>query len=307
MTIFQSDKIRLVYHGFCTVHVPRGHIIQINLVSLLEKPCVSILDVCHECWLALKLCFDFLQSYLIISSVCRSVRYGIYDIQRIRFHIPVSVLVYLANVLVCSRLNYCNLVLISISKATSIKPQWVQNASLSRAITDLWKYEDVSLVQNRMHWLYLEKRTISKIGHKWDLSTWNISDSDYAEEEDLPFLLLAPNSGTLSWKYLLCRVCVGLRSQLKPHLFHHSVGCCWVFSDSVLGFWPKSPWNFACTMILLNCKVPQLRPWVLSQSEAAVHRCYGQLHSKFICCILTVFACLKDVSRSLGKVGITVH
>lgn len=91
-----------------------------------------------------------------MNSKHRSARHHIYDIVRIVCHIPLSILVCLANALLCSCLDYCNSCLIGISKDNLITLHVVQN-TLARAITRLSQYQHKSPVIKYLHWLPIQK------------------------------------------------------------------------------------------------------------------------------------------------------
>ena len=98
-----------------------------------------------------------------IRSICRVSQYHIRDIRRIRHLVPPSVLICLANALVSSRLDYCNSILVGISKSNISKLQRIQN-SLARAITKTPKFEHITPVLKSLHWLPIEQRISFKVG-----------------------------------------------------------------------------------------------------------------------------------------------
>ena len=60
-------------------------------------------------------------------NMCESVFYHIRDLRRIRIHLTSSTAIYLANVLVSSRLDFCNSLLFGCSKKYKISLQRVHN------------------------------------------------------------------------------------------------------------------------------------------------------------------------------------
>jgi exonuclease III len=98
-----------------------------------------------------------------VKSICRISQYHIRDIRRIRHLVPSSALICLANALVSSRLDYCNSILVGVSKSNISKLQRVQN-SLARAITKTPKFEHITPVLKSLHWLPIEQRITFKVG-----------------------------------------------------------------------------------------------------------------------------------------------
>ena len=98
-----------------------------------------------------------------VNITCKSSYKFIRDICRIRCYVPMSATISLANALVSSRLDYCNLLLTGIQKSNMLKLQRVQN-SLARAITCTPKYELISLVFKSLHWLPVQQRIRFKLG-----------------------------------------------------------------------------------------------------------------------------------------------
>ena len=68
----------------------------------------------------------------------------------------------LVHSVVSSRLDYCNSLLINISKSNLYKLQKVQNAA-ARLVVRRRKHESISYVIRKLHWLRVESRIIFKI------------------------------------------------------------------------------------------------------------------------------------------------
>jgi hypothetical protein len=98
-----------------------------------------------------------------VDAICRAAFYHIRDIRRISRHVPSNALVPLANALVSSRLDYCNSLLVGISKSNVAKLQRVQNA-LARVITRTPKYDHITPVLKSLHWLPIAQRIKFKLG-----------------------------------------------------------------------------------------------------------------------------------------------
>ena len=62
-----------------------------------------------------------------VSNICRSSFYHIRDFRRIRIHLNKATAIYLANVLVTSRLDYCNSLLFGCSEKYKTSLQRVKN------------------------------------------------------------------------------------------------------------------------------------------------------------------------------------
>ena len=97
-----------------------------------------------------------------INSVSKSCHFHIRDIRRIRHLLPLSAATALANSLVSSKLDYCNSLYSGISQANLNKLQRIQN-SLARVITNTSKYQHITPILKKLHWLPIKQRIDYKL------------------------------------------------------------------------------------------------------------------------------------------------
>jgi hypothetical protein len=98
-----------------------------------------------------------------ISSVCQISYFQIRQLRQIRSVLNLKSAVLLANSLVSSRLDYCNSLYFGLPDCSIHKLQLVQN-SLARAVLPSTKrYDHITPVLNKLHWLPISKRITYKI------------------------------------------------------------------------------------------------------------------------------------------------
>ena len=97
-----------------------------------------------------------------IKSVSKSCHFHIRDIRRIRHLLPLSAATALANSLVSSKLDYCNSLYSGISQVNLNKLQRIQN-SLARVITNTSKYQHITPILKKLHWLPIKQRINYKL------------------------------------------------------------------------------------------------------------------------------------------------
>ena len=95
-------------------------------------------------------------------SVSKSCHFHIRDIRRIRHLLPLSAATALANSLVSSKLDYCNSLYSGISQVNLNKLQRIQN-SLARVITNTSKYQHITPILKKLHWLPIKQRIDYKL------------------------------------------------------------------------------------------------------------------------------------------------
>jgi hypothetical protein len=181
-----------------------------------------------------------------IDAVCRSSHYHIRDLRRIRRLLPTSALIPLANALVSSRLDYCNSLYSGLPKVSLLRLQRIQNC-LARVVTGTAKYEHITPVLKRLHWLPVEQRIDFKTAvlvHKslysgqpsYLRSLLTIRDSQYSTRSSSSLTLQIPYArtslgkrafsvaGPRLWNSLPASVrsadsLLTFRSRLKTYLF----------------------------------------------------------------------------------------
>ena len=83
------------------------------------------------------------------------------DLRRIRKYLTPEVAVLAANVVVSSRLDYCNSLFRGLSGLNQHKLQSIQN-TLARIVTNHRKYAHVTPILQKLHWLPVKYRCIFK-------------------------------------------------------------------------------------------------------------------------------------------------
>ena len=76
--------------------------------------------------------------------------------------LPLSAATALANSLVSSKLDYCNSLYNGISQANLNKIQCIQN-TLARVVTNTSKFEHITLILKKLHWLPIKQRIDYKL------------------------------------------------------------------------------------------------------------------------------------------------
>ena len=91
-----------------------------------------------------------------INSLSKSCHFHIRDFRRIRHLLPLSAATALANSLVSSKHDYCNLLYNGISQANLNKIQRIQN-TLARVVTNTSKFEHITPILKKLHWLPIKQ------------------------------------------------------------------------------------------------------------------------------------------------------
>ena len=97
-----------------------------------------------------------------INSLSKSCHFYIRDIRRIRHLLPLSAATALANSLVSNKPDYCNSLYNGISQANLNKIQRIQN-TLARVVTNTSKFEHITPILNKLHWLPIKQRIDYKL------------------------------------------------------------------------------------------------------------------------------------------------
>lgn len=97
-----------------------------------------------------------------ISTVCRTSYFHIRSMRHVRARLPPETLRTVACSIVSAKLDYCNSLLYGTTKANIAKLQLVQN-SLARLITGTRKFDHITPVLARLHWLPVSSRITYKI------------------------------------------------------------------------------------------------------------------------------------------------
>ena len=97
-----------------------------------------------------------------INETCKKATNAIRSKGRIRKYITKENLKLLVNVLVISRLDYCNSILYGLPKQDLDKLQRIQDTT-ARLITGSKRYEHIKPALRELHWLPVESRIIFKV------------------------------------------------------------------------------------------------------------------------------------------------
>ena len=136
------------------------------LISVMNKPTISSAR-------NLGFIFDSDMSFTDqINSLSKSCHFHIRDIHRIRHLLPLSAATVLANSLISSKLDYCNSLYNGISQANLNKMQRIQN-TLARVITNTSKFEHITPILKKLHWLPIKQRIDYKLMSSYIQNTSN--------------------------------------------------------------------------------------------------------------------------------------
>ena len=95
-------------------------------------------------------------------NICKACFVHIRDLKQLRGYLTREAALLAANVLVGSRLDYCNSLFRSLSALDLCRLQCVQN-SLARIVANTSKYSHITLVRKSLHWLPIKHRSIFKV------------------------------------------------------------------------------------------------------------------------------------------------
>ena len=117
-----------------------------------------------DCVRNLGVLFDSNLSYSKhISNISKSAYFIIRQIRQIRSILDLNSAVLLANALVSSKLDFCNSLFYGLPESAMHKLQLIQN-SLARAVCpSIRKFDHVSPILHKLHWLPVKKRILFKI------------------------------------------------------------------------------------------------------------------------------------------------
>ena len=99
-----------------------------------------------------------------IKRTCKACFLQMRGLCRIRKYLTPEVAVLAANALVSSRLDYCNSLFRGLSGFNQYKLQSIQN-TLAPIVTNHGKYAHVTPILQKLHWLPVRYRCISKLQH----------------------------------------------------------------------------------------------------------------------------------------------
>ena len=97
-----------------------------------------------------------------ISSVCKSANFHLRNIATIRKYLSLDTAEKVIHALVSSRLDCCNALLVGLPATSTSRLQRVHN-NAARVVVQARKYDHISPVLRRLHWLPIAKRITFKI------------------------------------------------------------------------------------------------------------------------------------------------
>ena len=152
-------EVRCRWWNSCIHLQQRGHIGHIGHNLSLSNDIIPVSSSARN----LGFIFDSDMSFSDqIKSVSKSCHFHIRDIRRIRHLLPLSAATALANSLVSSKLDYCNSLYSGISQVNLNKLQRIQN-SLACVITNTSKYQHITPILKKLHWLPIKQRIDYKL------------------------------------------------------------------------------------------------------------------------------------------------
>ena len=98
-----------------------------------------------------------------INKICQSVYYHLHNIRQIRKYLTQDSAKLLVQVVIMARIDYCNGLLYNVPAAHLSKLQRLQNTA-ARLITLTPKFDHISPVLFKLHWLPVKYRIQYKIG-----------------------------------------------------------------------------------------------------------------------------------------------
>ena len=147
---------KLNFFSLAQNNVSNFLILQTYLSAMISSQSVPLLAILAS---SLTLtCLSLIKSNLYPNLVIFNIR----DIRRIRHLLPLSAATALANSLVSSKLDYCNSLYSGISQVNLNKLQRIQN-SLARVITNTSKYQHITPILKKLHWLPIKQRIDYKL------------------------------------------------------------------------------------------------------------------------------------------------
>ena len=93
-----------------------------------------------------------------VSNLCRAASFALWKINKIRNLLDQSSTEKLIHAFITSRLDYCNSLLFGLPMQEMNKLQIVQN-SAARLVTLNKKYDHITPVLEKLHWLPVQQRT----------------------------------------------------------------------------------------------------------------------------------------------------
>jgi len=98
-----------------------------------------------------------------INKICQVSFLHVRLLRRIRDHLDISSCKLLANALVTSRLDYCNSLLVDLPQKSLKKLQSVQNAIARVVMPNTKKWDHITPILKKLHWLPVKHRITFKV------------------------------------------------------------------------------------------------------------------------------------------------
>lgn len=97
-----------------------------------------------------------------INSICRSARFHLYNLLRIRRHLTKEACVQLVHGFITSKLDYCNALFVGLPQRQIQKLQRIQNMA-ARLVTYTSRFAHITPVLRNLHWLPVNARIEFKV------------------------------------------------------------------------------------------------------------------------------------------------
>ena len=161
---------RLKLNGDKTEFIPFGTKAQLLKVAFNEITIGNDTIKASDCVRDLGVMLDsHLKMDIQVKNILKKCYINLRRIKSIRPYLTLKATKALVQALVMSHLDYCNSLLIGISSEHLMKLQAVQNAA-ARIVYRLKKYDHVSHVRKKLHWLPIRER----INYKIAVITFNV-------------------------------------------------------------------------------------------------------------------------------------
>ena len=148
------DKTEFILFSSKNVHTKLGKFFPVNILGTLLLPAEAIRNL--GVWFD----SDFYFS-CHVRNICKACFVHIRDLKRLRGYLTHEAALLAANVLVGSRLDYCNSLFRSLSALDLRRLKCVQN-SLARIVANTTKYSHITSVRKSLHWLPIMHRSVFK-------------------------------------------------------------------------------------------------------------------------------------------------
>jgi len=135
-----------------------------------------------------------------INKICQSVYYHLHNIRQIRKYLTQNSAKLLVKAVIMARIDYCNGLLYNVPAAHLSKLQGLQNTA-ARLVTYTPKFDHISPVLFKLHWLPIKYRIQFKLGlltyKAIHFKTPQYSSNLLAIKENKRYSIRSPSNGLL--------------------------------------------------------------------------------------------------------------